>query len=196
MQKMHLEIPKRIEAVRIYLRSYEAGDGPWFYAMSKRNRAHLARYEAENVVMTLESETDSEVVVRGLADEWLARNCFFMGAFTKGTNEFVAQIFVGPVSWELPEFEIGFFVDKDHEGRGYVSEAVEAAMGFIFGNLKAKRIRLECDDTNERSWRVAERCGMVREGHIRENKQGSDGRPSGTLIYGLLKREFEVLDKV
>lgn len=192
MQKKDLKIPKRFEAVRIYLRSYEAGDGPWFYAMSIRNRAHLARYETDNVVMSLESETDSEVVLRGLADEWKARNCFFMGAFTKETNEFVAQVYVGPVNWELPEFEIGFFVDKDHEGQGYVTEAVEAAMGFIFGNLEAKRIRLECDDTNERSWRVAERCGMVREGHIRENKQGSDGRPSGTLIYGLLKREFEV----
>jgi ribosomal-protein-alanine N-acetyltransferase len=190
VSKMPLEIPTRIEAERIYLRCYEAGDGRWYYAMSRKNRTHLARYEAENVVMSIESERDAEVVVRGLAAEWKAHNSFFMGAFDRETNEFVAQIYVGPVNWDVPEFEIGFFVERDHEGQGYVTEAVRAAMGFIFGHLKAHRVRLECDDTNQRSRRVAERCGMVREGHIRENKRNADGKLSGTLHFGLLKREW------
>jgi ribosomal-protein-alanine N-acetyltransferase len=195
MHKMLLEIPERFEAERIVLRSYRAGDGPWYFAMSQRNRTHLARYEAENVVMSLESERDAEVLVRELAVEWQARNCFFMGAFDRETDQFVAQVYVGPVSWDLPEFTIGFFVDKAHEGQGYVTEAVKAVLGFIFEHLKAHRVRLECDDTNVRSWRVAERCGMVKEGHIRENKKNADGTLSGTLHYGLLKREFEALDE-
>jgi ribosomal-protein-alanine N-acetyltransferase len=190
LYKMLLEIPTRIEAGRIYLRSYEAGDGQWYYTMSQKNRTHLARYEAGNVVMSIESEQDAEVVVRELAAEWRARNCFFMGAFDRETDEFVAQVYVGPVNWDVPEFEIGFFADKDHEGQGYVTEAVRAAMGFIFEHLKAHRVCLECDDTNERSVRVAERFGMVREGHIRENKRNPDGTLSGTLHFGLLKREF------
>lgn len=194
MYKMLLEIPARIEAQRIYLRRYEAGDGPWYYAMSQKNRAHLARYEADNVVMSIESEQDAEVVVRELAAEWRARTCFFMGAFDRETDEFVAQLYIGPVNWNVPEFEIGFFVDRDREGQGYVTEAVRAAMGFIFDHLRAHRVRMECDDTNERSWRIAERCGMVREGHIRENKRNADGTLSGTLHFGLLKREFEALD--
>jgi ribosomal-protein-alanine N-acetyltransferase len=192
MNKMLLELPERIEAERVYLRSYRRDDGQWFYAMSQRNRRHLARYEAENVVMSIESEQDAEAIVGELAAYWQARNCFFMGVFDRETDEFVAQIYVGPVNWEVPEFEIGFFVDKDHEGQGYVTEAVGAAMGFIFEHLKAHRVRLECDDTNVRSRRVAERCGMVREGHIRENKRNADGKLSGTFHFGLLRREFEV----
>jgi ribosomal-protein-alanine N-acetyltransferase len=191
VHKMLLEVPERIEAERVYMRPYTAGDGQWYYAMSQKNRSHLARYEAGNVVMSIASEQDAEVVVRELAAEWVARNYFFMGAFDRETDGFVAQIYVGPVNWDVPAFEIGFFVDKDHEGQGYVTEAVRAAMGFIFQHLGAHRVRLECDDTNERSWRVAERCGMVREGHIRENKRNADGTLSGTLHYGLLKREFE-----
>ncbi len=38
-----------------------------------------------------------------------------------------------------------------------------------------------CDDTNVRSRRVAERCGLVLEGHIRENKLNVDGTHSGRL---------------
>jgi len=193
MHKMLLDIPTRIETERLYLRCYAPGDGPWYYAMSQKNREHLACYESGNVVMTIKTEEDAEIAVRDLAADWVARNCFFMGAFDKRTDEFVAQIYVGPVNWELPEFAIGYFADVDHEGRGYVTEAVRAALEFIFEYLKAHRVRLECDDTNVRSIRVAERCGMVQEAHFRENKRNPDGTLSGTLCFGLLRSEFETL---
>lgn len=102
-----------------------------------------------------------------------------------------AQIYVGPANWDLPEFEIGYFADKDHEGRGYATEAVKATLRFIFEHLKAHRVRLECDDTNVQSRRVAERCGMVREGWFRENKRDADGTFSGTVHFGLLRSELE-----
>jgi len=190
MHKLLLDIPTRIETERLYLRSYQPGDGPWYYAMSQKNRSHLMRYESDNVAMGIKSEEEAEMVMCDLALDWMARNCFFLGAFEKRTDEFVAQIYIGPVNWDLPEFQIGYFVDQEHEGQGFVTEAVKVTLGFVFNHLKAHRIRLECDDTNVRSIRVAERCGMVREGHIRENKRNSDGIYSGTLYYGLLRREF------
>ena len=102
----------------------------------------------------------------------------------------MAQISIGVVTWDLPEFENGHFADVEHEGQGYVTEAVEAALHFIFVHLGAHRVRLECNDNNSRSWRVAERCGMVREGYFRQNKKQADGTISGTLHYGLLRSEF------
>jgi aminoglycoside 6'-N-acetyltransferase len=141
--------------------------------------------------MGISSLEQAEAVVQELARAWAARQSFFLAAFEKTTGEFVAQIYIGVVSWDLPEFELGYFVDRDHEGRGFVTEAAGAALQFIFDHLKAHRVRLECDDTNLRSIRVAERCGLLREGHIRENKKDPDGEVSGTVYYGLLRREFE-----
>ncbi len=187
------DIPTRIETERLYLRGFQAGDGEWYYAASQRNREHLRRYESENVILSIKSLEEAEALVRDLADEWARRRCFFMGAFEKSTHTFVAQIYIGPVNWDLPEFEIGFFADKDHEGRGYVTEAVRGALQLVFEHLKAQRVRMECDDTNLRSLRVAERCGMVKEGHVPENKRNPDGSLSGTLFYGLLKSEYEGL---
>jgi RimJ/RimL family protein N-acetyltransferase len=194
VHKTLLEIPTRIEARRIYLRRYEAGDGPWYYAMSQKNRTHLARYEAENVVMSIENEQDAKDILRELVAEWRARTSFFIGAFDRQTGRFVAQVYVGPVNWDLPEFEIGFFANRDHEGQGYVTEAVNAVLGFIFESLHAHRVRMECDDTNVRSRHVAERCGLVMEGHIRENRRNPDGTLSGTLYFGLLKSEFQTCE--
>lgn len=195
MHRLLLDLPTHIQAERLYLRCYQPGDGRWYYAMSQKNRAHLARYESDNVVMSIQNEEDAEIVVRDLAAQWAARNCFFLGVFDKQTDEFVAQIYVGPVNWDLPELQIGYFVDKDHEGLGYVTEALQATLRFIFDHLQAHRVRLECDDANVRSYRVAERCGMVKEGHFRENKKNSDGTFSGTLHFGLLRSEFEITSR-
>ncbi len=72
----------------------------------------------------------------------------------------------------------------------YVTEAVNAVVKSLFENLNAHRIRIETDDTNVRSIGVAERCGFVKEGHIRENKRNPDGTYSGTIFFGLLRHEF------
>jgi ribosomal-protein-alanine N-acetyltransferase len=191
MHKLLLDIPTRVETERLYLRCYRAGDGPWYYEISQRNKPHLARYESGNAVMTINTEEDAEITVRDFAVAWMARDAFFLGVFRRDTHEFVAQIYVGVVNWHLPEFEIGYFADVGHEGQGYVAEAARAALRFAFEHLGAHRVRLECDDTNVRSMRVAERCGMIKEGHIRENKRNADGSISGTLHYGILREEFE-----
>jgi RimJ/RimL family protein N-acetyltransferase len=159
--------------------------------MSLKNQKHLDRYEAENVAANVASEEAAEVLVQELATEWTAHNCFFIGAFEKRTGEFVAQIYVGPVDWNLPEFQIGYFVDVEHEGRGFVTEAVLATLAILFNKMNVHRVRLKCDETNVRSIRVAERCNMIREGHLRENRRNSDGTYTGSYIYGLLQSEFK-----
>jgi len=191
MHLLLLDLPERFETERLLLRRYQAGDGAWYAAMSQRNKTHLARYESGNPVMGIHTEEEAEVVVRGLAAAWAARSAFFLGAFRKDTGAFAAQIYIGVVNWDLRELELGYFADAAQEGRGYVTEAALAALDFAFRHLGAHRVRLECDDTNARSRRVAERCGMIQEGHIRENLKHADGSLSGTLHYGMLRREWD-----
>ena len=193
MDKNLIDVPTSFESPRLFLRSYRAGDGAGYYATGLRNREHLMRYESDNVVMQLKSEEDAENTVRELAELWQKRKSLFIGGFDKTSQQFVVQVYVGLVNGELPEYQIGYFVDCEHEGRGYVTEAVEATLGFAFHYLGASRVSAECDETNTRSIRVLERCGMVREGLIRENKRIADGSISGTLHYGMLRREFASL---
>jgi RimJ/RimL family protein N-acetyltransferase len=190
VNKMRPQLPLKFESERLILRCYMPGDGKWYYAMSLRNHEHLMRYEAENVAANIPNEESAEKLVRDLAAEWEKGSSFFIGAFEKRTGEFVAQIYVGPVDWNLPEFQIGYFVEAGHEGRGYVTEAVKETLKVLFTLLNAHRISLHCNESNLRSIRVAERCGMVREGRLRENKRSPDGAYSNSLIYGLLKSEY------
>lgn len=179
-----------IETERLFLRPYQPGDGILYYQTSQRNKKHLAQYESGNVLMLIDSEEEAERAIERLIASWDAGEAFFLGAFLKETGEFVAQIYIGLSNRQLPEYELGYIVDVDHEGKGFITEATVAALRFVFEQLGAQRIRLECDDTNLRSRKVAERCGFVQEGHIRENRRNVDGSISGTLHYGLLRSEF------
>lgn len=195
MHKMLLDLPAQITTERLVLRPYQAGDGPAYYEVCQRNKAHLLPYEAGNPALNVTTVEEAEILMREFAAEWISRRAFFLGAWKKSApTVFVAQIYVGVVNWELPEFEIGYFVDVRHEGQGFVTEAVRAALGFAFDHLHAHRVRLGCNDTNDRSYRVAERCGFTREGHLRQtqpNVRLPDGTFSGEYIYGILRAEFE-----
>jgi RimJ/RimL family protein N-acetyltransferase len=187
---VNASIPDRFESQRLVLRPYHAGDGPLIYAVGQKNRQHLQRYEADNAILSAKTVPEAEALVRELAADWTARRCFFIGAFDKLSAEFVAQVYIGVVNWDTPEFEVGFFVDQDHEGQGYVTEAVRAALDFVFEHLLAQRVSLRCDTTNTRSQRVAERCGFTREGLLRQVRRQPDGSFSDAYIYGLLRSEW------
>jgi RimJ/RimL family protein N-acetyltransferase len=193
--KMLIDLPERIETARLILRPYRAGDGEAYHVACLRNREHLLPYERGNPALDVETVDDAEALVRQFGADWVARKVFFLGAWEKATGEFVAQIYVGVVSWRLPEFMVGYWVDAPREGQGYVAEAVRGTLaGLVFGPLGAHRARLECNEMNERSQRVAERCGFTREGHIRQTRPNvllPDGSYSGDYVYGLLRSEWE-----
>jgi RimJ/RimL family protein N-acetyltransferase len=182
----------RLETERLVLRPYAPQDATWYAEMSVRNRGHLRRFEAGNAAMTIESPADAERVLAEFTDGWTAGRAFFFGGFDKTSSDFVAQIYVGVANGELPEFELGFFADEAHEGQGWVTEAARRVLSFLFDELGARRVRLECDDSNLRSARVAELCGFRLEGHVRENHRWPDGSVTGTLHYGMLAREREM----
>lgn len=195
MQPLLLDLPDQLETTRLIVRPYRAGNGAAYFDVCQRNRDHLARYETDNPARGVRTLDEAEVLVRQFALEWDARRAFFFGAWEKVSGAFAAQIYIGVVNWELPEFELGYFVDCAHEGQGYITEASRAALRFCFEALKAHRVRLSCSDTNARSFHVAERCGFVREAHLRQTRKSPDGTFSGDYIYGLLRDEFISLQR-
>lgn len=194
--RLLIDLPDCLETDRLILRGYRAGDGPAYLEVAERNREHLARFEADNPIRRVRSVEDAEILVREFAADWFSRRAFFFGSWLKAGGAFAAQIYVGSVDWEVPELEIGYFVDREHQGRGLVAEAVRACLGFVFDHLGANRVSLRCSDLNPRSFRLAERCGFQREGHLREcdpRFRADDGALGGKLEYGMLRSDFDRL---
>lgn len=184
------DFPTCFETARLHIRAFAPGDGAMYFAIGQKNRAHLQRYESNNIIFKAKNATEAENLIAEINQAWQNGIYYFLGAFARESREFVAQIYVGVVNRARPEFEVGYFVDLEHEGQGYVSEAVRATLKWLFECHGAQRVSLRCCDANLRSARVAERCGFTLEGHLRETHRRPDGEISGDLIFGLLRREF------
>lgn len=68
-----------------------------------------------------------------------------------------------------------------------MTEAVLAVTGLAFERLQARRVEVRMDDTNERSSRVAERCGFALEGILRSDTLATSGEPRDTRVYALTR---------
>ena len=86
--------------------------------------------------------------------------------------------------------EIGYCLGYDFWGKGIMSEAVLAVMDFLFNRVGMERIMAKHDEENPASGRVMKKCGMVYEGCLRSHYRRHDGTRSDSLVYGILKKEF------
>jgi [ribosomal protein S5]-alanine N-acetyltransferase len=64
---------------------------------------------------------------------------------------------------------IGYYLDKEHNGRGYATEAVRLAVAFAFDELKLHRLEAGVMPHNHASLRVLQKCGFRREGVARKS---------------------------
>ena len=85
--------------------------------------------------------------------------------------------------------EIGYWVRREYEGRGYVTRACRALIGIGFGELGLHRIVIRAGTDNARSRSVPERLGFTYEGIAREEGRGSGGFYD-LAVYGCSDREW------
>ena len=177
----------QIDTERLALRRYSLADAAQYYELGLRNRGHLARYEADNPIRHLATVGDAVTLLAAFAESWDAGESYFLGIFLKDTKALIGQIYVGATTPALPDYTVGYIIDLEHQGKGYVTEAVRRVTRWLFRDLHAHRIHIECDDTNARSAAVARRSGFKQEAHLRQNKRNPDGTITGTLMFGLLR---------
>ncbi len=86
------------------------------------------------------------------------------------------------------EFELGYYLRRDHWNQGIATEAVEAVVPFAFRELGAHRIFARVDPENLASARVLERVGFRLEDHFRSDRL-IKGEWRDSLVYVLLAEE-------
>ena len=86
--------------------------------------------------------------------------------------------------------EIGYGLSSHFWGRGLAPEGVRAVLDCAFSRYKVKKVYARINPRNERSQRLAERVGMVREGLLRSHEI-IRGERWDVLHYGILRQEWE-----
>jgi RimJ/RimL family protein N-acetyltransferase len=94
------------------------------------------------------------------------------------------------IDGEAGEAELGYVVAAPARGRGIATAAVRQLTRWAFDVRGLERLTLVVDVANAGSQRVAERCGYVCEGVLR-NAYIKPGRRGDTIIYARLRTDPE-----
>jgi ribosomal-protein-alanine N-acetyltransferase len=86
--------------------------------------------------------------------------------------------------------EVGFLLGSSAWGRGYMTEALTAFIGYGFGALDLNRMEADTDPRNLAAIRTLERLGFVREGLLRE-RWITDAQKSDSALFGLLRSDWD-----
>ena len=138
---------------------------------TKRLRIHMA--SRDQMLRYIEAQADDilktayQQMLQGCLDhpdqwEWYA---IWMIALKDGTH-------VGDLCFKGFNadgcVEIGYGIKEKHQGQGYATEAVNAAVTWAFEQPGVTRVEAETEPDNSASQRVLEKCGFVPSGIIGE----------------------------
>ncbi|MGH2515982.1 MAG: GNAT family N-acetyltransferase [Ktedonobacterales bacterium] len=132
-----------------------------------------------------ESVEDAREFVNRCIAHWRLREDFTVGMWDVASGRYVGSTGLHPRNWDIPMFEISYWLRRDAEGHGYVTEAVRLLTHYAFASLGAARVFIRCDARNGRSAATAARAGFPLEGRLRRDRIAYDGVLGDTLIYAL-----------
>ncbi len=182
------DFPDHFETERLLIRSPRVGDGRMLCEAVLESLENLKPWMPwAHQDITLEGE---EGVARRMAANFLAREDLPFYLLNKTTGEFVGGSGLHRFDWDVPRFEIGYWVRTSCEGKGYITEATWGLTNFAFTYLNAERIEIHMDERNERSWRVAERLKFTLEGTHRHDARDTSGGLRNTRVYSMLRAEW------
>lgn len=137
--------------------------------------------------MNILTEEEYRVRVREGQLKFLAREDLWMILLLKGTETVVGSSGLHRIDWDVPKFEIGYWVRTRFAGQGYITEAVNGLTAFAFDTLRARRMEIRCDVKNTRSAAVAQRAGYALEGTFHNDARDHFGQLRDTYIFARLR---------
>ncbi|MBN2334607.1 GNAT family N-acetyltransferase [Candidatus Bathyarchaeota archaeon] len=169
-------------------------------------RLTLRKPTEEDIVPLLELSQDEEVMlyfgVEPYKEEKQAREEveWFLKIWREGTGtrwvitlngdgSLVGEIGFYDYKKKHRKAEIGYKLARRHWSKGYMSEAMSAMLGYIYGETDINRIQALVDPRNPASLRVLEKHGFQREGVMR-GYEYERGAYVDLIMLSILRREW------
>jgi RimJ/RimL family protein N-acetyltransferase len=177
-----LDFPTEFFTERLLIRMPKLGDGKVVYEAITASEAELKPWLL--FMQKEQSELNTEANIREAHVKFLTRENLRLLIFLKDTGQFVGSSSLHHPNWDVPKFEIGYWIDTRYRGNGYMTEAIQGITSYAFNELKARRVEIRCDSLNIKSRAIPERIGFNMEGILRNEDISVDGNGlRDTCIY-------------
>lgn len=105
------------------------------------------------------------------------------------TNAMIGDVFLHTPSEEPKQARIGFTIARDHQRRGFATEAVGRLLEYVFDDLKKHGVSAVTLAGNEASVALLVRVGMRRKAH-HVRSVPFEGAWADEYVYALLRDEW------
>lgn len=171
-------------------------DGARLRPLRAADAAALLAYLQDPAVTELTSyPVVSAALVEGMieraASRWAAGELSRWGVALGDEDELVGTCGFNEWSEVHGRAELAFDLSRAHWGKGVMSRAVVAVLEWACRQEQVNRVQAFVRIDNERSRRLLERCGLVREGCLRGYRV-CRGEPHDFYVYGLLRSDRAV----
>ena len=111
----------------------------------------------------------------------------------KDGADMIGQIFLtdDDLRYETGSCNISYSLMEEYAGRGYMTEALQAAVAYAFDMLGMEMVASRVFLENEASHRVLNKLGFVKEGVLRRAVKGIDGTVFDDVVYSMTRQEYE-----
>ncbi len=156
-------------------------DATALYQLIDRNRDFFRRYLTW--IDQTKSVKDSEAFILKSRKDYEIGKTVSLCVFYK--NTLVGTIALHYLDAAHRKMEIGYWLSEEHQRKGIIRSACKALIEYAFKNLKLHRLEIRCCSHNQRSKRVPESLGFVREGILRDASL-LNGKYHDMVLYSLL----------
>lgn len=183
LNQLLIDIPSQLETERLLLRApKKSGDGSIINEAIKESINELKDWLP--FAQTIPSVEDTEVSWREAYISFLKRESLRYLIFHKETNDFIGVTSFEGLDWDIPKCHIGYWINTNHSGNGYMLEAVNELTELGLNQLNFKRIEVRCESTNIKSRSIPEKLGFKLEGILENEDLSANGeRLTDTCIY-------------
>ncbi|HVF29492.1 MAG TPA: GNAT family protein [Pyrinomonadaceae bacterium] len=168
----------------IVLRAWTEDDVESALEIVLRNREHLQTY-MQWMTVDYSIQDARKFIYQGIAHRLEKKT---LGLALVRGDQLIGSTGFNRLDWNALVCEIGYWIDKDEEGKGVITRACQAMIDYAFGELDMNRVEIRCSAENDRSAAVPERLGFKKEGHLRQAEM-LNGRPHDFYIFGLLAHD-------
>jgi [ribosomal protein S5]-alanine N-acetyltransferase len=159
----------RLETLRLILRAPDPADVPDVRRLLRRNAEHLRPWSPiPNAGEDPSSLTEISKSILRQRRDWSKGDAFVFfiasGADRDAGSLLGRVAFTGVTRGAFMNAHVGYWIDRDHQGRGYTTEAVGEAVSFAFGPLGLHRVQAAVMPHNAASLRVLAKLGFRKEG--------------------------------
>jgi RimJ/RimL family protein N-acetyltransferase len=176
-----MPVPYRIETPRLVIRNYHPADAPLLKQAVDRSLAHLKPWMpwAQNGPEPLAVKQQQLRFFRAQFD---LDTDYTFGIFNPSETLLLGGTGLHKRGGDY-RLEIGYWIDAQSVGQGYVTEAVKALVYAAFHYHGVKGIDICCDPRNHASYAVAQRCGFTHKETLSGKDLTPDGKPRDTMVW-------------